>query len=74
MSFRLFSILLLVTLFSSCKKDEERICATCTSDLTATFEVCREADGTASVNGENTETDYDTYISGLQETGASCAN
>ena len=65
---------LCITIFISCNKDESRTCTTCTSDLTASFEVCQEPDGTASVNGENTDTDYNAYLEALQETGASCGN
>lgn len=44
----------------------------CESSQTPSFEVCRESSGNASVNGENTGTDYDVYIAGLQEAGATC--
>ena len=58
----------------SCKNDDNRSCVLCSSPQTPTFEVCEESDGTASVNGENTGTSYDVYISGLLEAGASCGN
>lgn len=71
---RILLALFLCIALISCNKDEERTCTTCTSELTASFEVCREPDGTASVNGENTETDYSTYLEDLQEEGVSCGN
>ena len=74
MMLRVLFTFLVITLFASCNKDESRSCTTCTSDLTAAFEVCKESDGTASVNGENTGTSYDAYLDALQETGASCGN
>lgn len=72
MTLRVLFLFIFMMILSSCNKDEPSICTTCTSDLTAAFEVCREPDGTASVNGENTETDYNAYLEALQETGASC--
>ncbi len=58
----------------SCKKDEGISCTTCSSPETSDFQVCKENDGNASVNGQNTGTAYDTYISGLEQAGASCGN
>ncbi|HLT49930.1 hypothetical protein [Aequorivita nionensis] len=58
----------------SCKKDDGISCTTCTSAETSDFQVCKERDGNASVNGQNTGTPYDTYISGLEQAGASCGN
>lgn len=69
------SLLLLFTCFLvlfSCKKDEEVSCVTCTSTETSDFQVCRESDGSASVNGQNTGTPYDVYIQGLEDAGANC--
>ena len=65
---------LLSCFFFSCKKDDTRSCTTCNSPETFEFEVCRESNGNASVNGEDTGTDYDIYISGLEDAGASCGN
>lgn len=45
---------------------------TCSSIETGPFEICNENDGTASINGQNTGTPYDEYLSGLQESGAEC--
>lgn len=56
----------------SCKKDEGGGCTTCSSPETASFQVCEENNGNASVNGQNTGTPYDTYISDLESAGASC--
>ncbi|SRX72581.1 hypothetical protein [Aequorivita antarctica] len=58
----------------SCKKDEGISCTTCSSPETSDFQVCKENDGNASVNGQDTGTPYDTYISGLEQAGASCGN
>lgn len=62
-----------IVLFS-CKKDDSRTCTTCTSDQTFEFEVCRESNGNAFVNGADTGTDYDVYLSGLEDAGATCGN
>lgn len=56
----------------SCNKDDGLSCTTCSSPDTATFEICQESDGTASINGENTGTPYEDYISRLRESGADC--
>ncbi len=58
----------------SCKKDDGVSCTTCASAETSDFQVCKESDGNASVNGQNTGTPYETYITGLEETGANCGN
>ncbi len=58
----------------SCKKDDGVSCTTCSSPETASFQVCEESDGNASVNGQNTGTSYDIYLSGLEQAGASCGN
>jgi len=58
--------------FLSCKKDDDRSCTTCQSDQTASFELCRESNGNASVNGSNTGTDYDVYLANLRDVGTTC--
>lgn len=58
----------------SCKKDDAGGCVTCSSPETMPFEVCQEGDGNAWVNGENTGTNYDTYVSDLMELGVECGN
>ncbi len=56
----------------SCKEDDSVTCTSCNSPQTSSFEVCRESNGNASVNGEDTGTNYEVYITGLEEAGATC--
>ena len=63
---------LLFLLLMSCKKDETRTCLTCSSEQTLDFEVCEESNGNASVNGEDTGTSFEVYVSDLEEAGANC--
>lgn len=65
-------LLLFSALLFSCKEDESVICTTCSSAESLPFEVCREGNGNASVNGEDTETSYEVYLDGLIEAGANC--
>lgn len=65
---------LLFLLLFSCKEDDSVSCVQCSSDTTIPFEVCRENNGNASVNGEDTGTDYDDYIMGLEDAGANCGS
>ena len=58
----------------SCKKDDGTSCTTCSSPNTTDFQVCEESNGNASVNGQNTGTPYEIYISGLEDAGADCGN
>lgn len=67
----LLSVLLSTTLIS-CKKDEGSRCVTCTSEFTEPFDLCRESDGNAWVNGQNTHTPYDVYLSDLEASGTTC--
>lgn len=70
---RFLSLFFLIGIFIySCKSDDTRSCANCSSSQTENFEVCEESDGSASVNGENTGTPFDVYISGLESAGANC--
>lgn len=69
-----FSISLIFTSLISCKKDDAVSCITCTSSVTLPFELCQEADGNASVNGENTGIPYDQYLAGLRESDTNCDN
>lgn len=62
----------IIPLILACSKDDSKSCTECTSDTTVPFEICRLSNGHASVNGEDTGTDYDTYISGLEAAGAHC--
>lgn len=66
----LFGISMLA--LTACKDDDTPSCTQCNSENTIPFEVCREGNGNASVNGEDTGTNYDVYISGLEDAGASC--
>lgn len=68
----IFLMLSMSITFFSCNEDEQRTCITCNSDLTTPFELCREGDGNASVNGENTGVSYDAHLAGLEETGVIC--
>lgn len=63
---------LLCCSFYSCGEDDSVSCVQCSSDTTVPFEVCRESNGNASVNGEDTGTDYDVYLNDLEDAGASC--
>lgn len=68
-------ICLLTLLFligQSCKNDDAPSCTKCNSPETIEFEVCRESNGNASVNGQDTGTEYSLYISDLEATGARC--
>jgi hypothetical protein len=58
--------------FYACNDDEGRSCTTCSSDETAPFELCQEPNGNASINGQDTDTEYDVYLAGLQEAGVQC--
>ena len=61
-----------LTILFACKGDDSRSCTSCSSPNTSDFEVCEESDGNASVNGENTGTPFDVYVSGLETAGAIC--
>jgi hypothetical protein len=65
------TLITLLTLIS-CKSDDGSSCTVCQSDQTAAFDVCRDGNGNASVNGENTGTDYDVYVADLIAAGANC--
>lgn len=58
----------------SCKDDDASLqsCVTCNSPQTTPFEVCENSAGNATVNGEDTGTTFDIYISDLVAAGASC--
>ncbi len=57
----------------SCGDDDSRSCSQCSNEQSQTFELCRESNGNASVNGQDTGTDYDIYLSGLEEVGTNCS-
>lgn len=67
------AIVLSISIFS-CKKDDSGSCTTCSAPETASFQVCEEGNGNASVNGQDTGTNYNIYIEGLEQAGASCGN
>ncbi|MCG2429690.1 hypothetical protein [Aequorivita xiaoshiensis] len=69
-----FAVLICSLSVFSCKKDDGKSCTTCSSSVTSDFEVCEEANGNASVNGQDTGTSYARYITDLEATGASCGN
>ena len=68
--------LLLLSLFfmmtTSCSKEDKVSCTTCRSDQTPDFELCKESNGNASVNGEDTEVPYTIYLSDLENNGIIC--
>lgn len=64
--------ILITACFTACKDDDSRSCVSCSSDQTASFELCREGNGNASVNGQDTGTDYDLYLQGLIDAGSNC--
>lgn len=59
---------------NSCKKDDATFCTICVSEITPSFELCRESDGNAWVNGENTGVPYDLYLSELKKEGVECGD
>ncbi|MDX1461988.1 MAG: hypothetical protein R3359_02945 [Marinirhabdus sp.] len=63
----IFSITLI-----SCGNDDERTCRFCSSEQTPEFELCKESNGNASVNGQDTGTNYEVYLDDLVAAGASC--
>ncbi|GGD80413.1 hypothetical protein [Planktosalinus lacus] len=58
--------------FISCKSDDTPECRSCSSELTSTFNLCKESNGNASVNGEDTGVSYAIYLDGLVAEGVSC--
>ena len=69
----LFCLLASISLaITACEDDEGSSCINCSSDATPDFELCRQSNGNASVNGEDTGTPYNQYLENLQETGVRC--
>jgi hypothetical protein len=64
--------ILSVMLMGSCKEDDASTCQTCRSETTPDFELCRESGGNASVNGQDTGTEYEVYLQALQDAGTTC--
>ena len=71
--YQAFFFLLLIG-YISCEKDAEATCLECTAAQTTPFEVCQNSDGNAEVNGQDTATNFEDYISNLEASGASCGN
>jgi len=69
---RLGFLVLLWTAMIGCKEDDVPSCVQCTSDLTVPFQLCKEGNGNASVDGTDTMVNYDVYLSNLEATGARC--
>jgi hypothetical protein len=61
-----------ILLFTSCKGDDTPDCRICNSELTISFQLCKESNGNASVNGEDTEVGYAVYLDGLVNEGVEC--
>ncbi len=59
-------------IFTSCKDDDTADCRTCSSNITTPFELCKESNGNASVNGQDTGMGYSIYLDGLVSEGVSC--
>ena len=59
---------------TSCNEDESRICVTCRNAQTPDFELCRESNGNASVNGEDTGVDFDIQLADLEALGTICGS
>ncbi|WP_339703059.1 hypothetical protein [uncultured Marixanthomonas sp.] len=64
--------ILSIVFILSCEDDTEISCVTCNSPETTAFEVCRDQNGNATVNGENTDTNYNVYVAGLEDSGVTC--
>lgn len=58
--------------FTSCKDDDGSSCQTCNSEVTTPFELCKERNGNAFVNGQDTGVEYAIYLDGLLSEGVSC--
>ena len=70
---QLFAVAVIsIFLFLSCKGDDTPACRSCNSEVTTSFELCKESNGNASVNGEDTGVSYAVYLDGLVAEGVSC--
>ena len=63
---------ILLFIFTSCKDDDRAECRTCNSEETLIFELCKESNGNASINGQDTGVKYAVYFEGLVNEGVSC--
>lgn len=70
--YQLFLTILFVCLTTGCKEDDSTTCLNCSSEATPKFELCRQSNDNASVNGEDTGTPYEQYLEDLQDTGVRC--
>lgn len=59
-------------LFISCQEDDTPECRSCTSEITTSFELCKESNGNASINGEDTGVDFAIYLDELVSEGVNC--
>jgi len=64
--------LFIFVLFSCSKDKSETECLTCTGEANMPFELCEDSVGNATVNGESTQTDYQVYLTDLQNEGVTC--
>lgn len=66
-------LLFVISLFVvSCKSDDAVVCTSCSSEITTPFQLCKEGNGNASVNGQDTGVKYNIYLEGLVNEGVSC--
>ncbi len=73
MKFQLIYLSLFFIVFlEACGSDDSVTCTTCTNDLTLDFNLCKEGNGRASVDGQDTGVDYNVYLANLQEEGTDC--
>lgn len=73
MKIYLLFVFVLCVVVASCKADDSVSCVNCSNEQTLDFVVCNEANGRASVNGQDTGQDYSVYIANLQEQeGTTC--
>ena len=71
--FNRYGFLTLLTIaFIGCKEDDAPSCVQCNSAITVPFELCRQSNGNASVDGTDTGVNYDVYLSDLEATGVRC--
>jgi len=71
----IFKIILMVLFFSvsSCNEEDTRTCVICRNSQTLDFELCRERNGNASVNGEDTGVSFNSQLADLEELGTICS-
>lgn len=60
---------------TSCKSDDDGgsdDCTSCTVQGAPAIEICEGENGNAFVSGQDTEVEYDGYVSALETAGATC--